>query len=91
MLLRALVYDELQGNYSVGAAVRDAACYVCWAFARAYQPDHFRQYALQVAPALLCVALFDREVLGRVVGQGRSGWIGGGEVGENTWMRRRGK
>ncbi|XP_043244301.1 tubulin-specific chaperone D-like [Amphibalanus amphitrite] len=62
VLLRALVYDELQGNYSVGAAVRDAACYVCWAFARAYQPDHFRQYALQVAPALLCVALFDREV-----------------------------
>ncbi|XP_037090362.1 tubulin-specific chaperone D-like [Pollicipes pollicipes] len=62
VLLRALVYDELQGNYSVGAAVRDAACYVCWAFARAYHPDHFRPYAHQVAPALLCVALFDREV-----------------------------
>ena len=74
MLLRALVYDELQGNYSVGSAVRDAACYVCWAFARAYQPDHFRQHALQVAPALLCVALFDREVRDREVGT----WRGGG-------------
>ena len=39
VLTRALVYDENRGNYSVGANVRDSACYVAWAFARAYDPE----------------------------------------------------
>lgn len=38
VVLRALAYDEVQGACSVGAHVRDAACYVAWAFARAYDP-----------------------------------------------------
>lgn len=38
VVLRALAYDELRGASSVGAHVRDAACYVAWAFARAYDP-----------------------------------------------------
>lgn len=37
-MLRALTYDEKRGACSVGSNVRDAACYVCWAFARAYEP-----------------------------------------------------
>ncbi len=39
MVLRALVYDEKKGSFSVGSHIRDAACYVCWAFARAYEPE----------------------------------------------------
>jgi tubulin-specific chaperone D len=35
---KALQFDERKGMHSVGAHVRDAACYVCWAFARAYSP-----------------------------------------------------
>lgn len=36
---RALAYDVRRGAGSVGSHVRDAACYVCWAFARAYSPQ----------------------------------------------------
>ncbi|NWZ66145.1 TBCD protein, partial [Acrocephalus arundinaceus] len=38
VMLKALTYDEKRGACSVGSNVRDAACYVCWAFARAYEP-----------------------------------------------------
>ena len=31
---KAMHFDVLRGQHSVGAHVRDAACYVCWAFAR---------------------------------------------------------
>lgn len=62
LLLRALSFDQVQGSYAVGAAVRDAACYVCWALARAFEPSVLRRHVLQIAPALLSVALFDREV-----------------------------
>ena len=44
MVLSALVYDERRGCFSVGAHVRDAACYVCWAFARAYSPQVLMPY-----------------------------------------------
>ena len=51
------------GCFSVGAHVRDAACYVCWAFARAYTPEVLRSFvADSLAPALLVTAVFDREV-----------------------------
>jgi hypothetical protein len=42
--------------------VRDAAAYVCWAFARAYAPDVFAPHADTLAPSLLVTACFDREV-----------------------------
>ena len=35
----ALAYDVRRGAHSVGAHVRDAAAYVCWALARAYGPE----------------------------------------------------
>lgn len=35
VISKALLYDERRGAHSVGSHVRDAACYVCWAFARA--------------------------------------------------------
>jgi hypothetical protein len=37
-VMQALSYDVRRGAHSVGQHVRDAACYVCWAFARAYAP-----------------------------------------------------
>jgi hypothetical protein len=49
VVLRALAYDEKRGSYSVGAPVRDAACYVCWAFARAYDPKQIKPYVNQIA------------------------------------------
>jgi hypothetical protein len=36
-LWQSLLYEVSKGSHSVGNHVRDAACYVCWAFARAYR------------------------------------------------------
>lgn len=62
LIMKGLIYDKLKGNCSVGSAVRDAACYVCWAFARAYNPDILKPYVQQIAEGLLITAVFDREV-----------------------------
>jgi len=62
VILNALAYDEMRGAYSVGAHVRDAACYVAWAFARAYEPAIIAPFIQQIARALLVVTTFDREV-----------------------------
>lgn len=62
ILSKALVYDQNQGNYSVGANVRDAACYVAWAFARAYSPEILSKYVKTLSQSLLITCIFDREV-----------------------------
>jgi tubulin-specific chaperone D len=62
MLLKALVFDKKLGNYSLGRNVRDAACYVCWSLARAFEADIIKPYVNQIAGALLIVTVFDREV-----------------------------
>ncbi len=62
VVLKALVYDVRRGRHSVGSHVRDAACYVCWAFARAYAPDVLRPHVLDLSRGMLITALFDREV-----------------------------
>ena len=59
---QALVYDERRGSASVGSHVRDAACYVCWGFARAYEPSLLAPFLKRLAVALLQTALYDREV-----------------------------
>ena len=61
VVIRALGYDEVRGSTSVGAHVRDAASYVCWAFARAYDPSVLQSYVEELAAQLLVTALFDRE------------------------------
>ena len=43
-ILAGLVYDQRKGNFSIGSHIRDAACYVCWAFARAYEPQVWRTF-----------------------------------------------
>lgn len=49
LVLKALIYDEKRGACSLGSNVRDAACYVCWAFARAYEPSELKPYVNQIA------------------------------------------
>ena len=61
-VLSALCYDVRRGSHSVGAHVRDAACYVCWAFARAYEPGVMAPHVADLAQGMLITALFDREV-----------------------------
>jgi hypothetical protein len=43
--------------------VRDAACYVAWAFARAYEPSVMAPHVVELAPTLIITALFDRYVM----------------------------
>ena len=62
VVVSALVYEDRRGNYALGAHVRDAACYVCWSFARAYDPEVIRPHVNVIAGALLVTTVFDREV-----------------------------
>ena len=62
VVARALAYDVRRGSHSVGAHVRDAAAYVCWAFARAYDPAVLAPFVPSLAASMLQCATFDREV-----------------------------
>ncbi|XP_019853730.1 PREDICTED: tubulin-specific chaperone D-like isoform X2 [Amphimedon queenslandica] len=62
VILRALLYDERRGSCSVGSHVRDAACYVSWSLARAYNPEQLKPYVSDIASGLVLVMIFDREV-----------------------------
>lgn len=59
---KAAAFDVRRGAHSVGEHVRDAACYVVWALARAYDSHEVKAHAPRIAKAMLRVALFDREV-----------------------------
>ncbi|MEW5308920.1 MAG: hypothetical protein WDW38_000840 [Sanguina aurantia] len=59
---KALCYDVRRGPHSIGSHVRDAAAYVCWAFARAYAPLVLQPSVDALAASLLVVACYDREV-----------------------------
>ena len=60
--LRALSFDVRASTHSVGSHVRDAACYVIWAFARAYHASVLKPFAGELATGLLLLAVYDREV-----------------------------
>ncbi|XP_037544964.1 tubulin-specific chaperone D [Nematolebias whitei] len=62
LIIKSLIFEEKRGACSVGSNVRDAACYVCWSFARAYEPKELNPYVNQIASALLIAAVFDRNV-----------------------------
>ncbi|KAL6557242.1 hypothetical protein OROMI_017592 [Orobanche minor] len=62
VIIKALHYDIRRGPHSVGSHVRDAAAYVCWAFGRAYSHRDMKDVLIQLAPHLLTVACYDREV-----------------------------
>ncbi|KAK0550607.1 hypothetical protein OC845_002561 [Tilletia horrida] len=60
---KALTFDVRRGANSVGSAVRDAACYVLWALARAHaNANAIRAHTVAIASELLIVATLDREV-----------------------------
>ena len=62
IIVRAIGYDVRRGQHSVGTHVRDASCYTCWAFARAYEPSILRPHVRMLSVALVLTSLFDREV-----------------------------
>ncbi|XP_048512674.1 tubulin-specific chaperone D [Athalia rosae] len=62
LVLQALIFDEPRAYGSVGSIIRDAACYVCWSFARAFESEVLQPYVNQIAATLLIVAVFDREI-----------------------------
>ncbi|KAH0728321.1 hypothetical protein KY284_004186 [Solanum tuberosum] len=62
VVIKALHYDIRRGPHSIGSHVRDAAAYVCWAFGRAYCHADMKSILQQLAPHLLTVACYDREV-----------------------------
>lgn len=62
LLLQALTYDEMKGYKSVGQHIRDAACYMCWAFARAYEPNVLKPFVNKIAAGLLVTTVYDREI-----------------------------
>nr|CCC49973.1 putative tubulin folding cofactor D, fragment [Trypanosoma vivax Y486] len=59
---RGLSFDLSKGTYSVGSHVRDAACYVCWSIARAYDADDIKEHVYKLSTSLVVTSLFDREV-----------------------------
>lgn len=61
-IIKASVYEESRGNFSVGETVRDAACYAFWAFARAYDAEILRPFLDEITSTLLVVSVFDREI-----------------------------
>ena len=68
IIQRALAFDVRRGPHSIGAHVRDAAAYVCWACARAYEPSLLED-SVQVRPGeggrlhmCMCVHAGVREV-----------------------------
>ncbi|KAM3598938.1 uncharacterized protein V6R79_024426 [Siganus canaliculatus] len=62
LIIKSLTFEEKRGACSVGSNVRDAACYVCWSFARAYEPEELKPFVSQIASALLITTVFDRNV-----------------------------
>ncbi|XP_068615676.1 tubulin-specific chaperone D-like [Brachionichthys hirsutus] len=62
LIIKSMTYEEKRGACSVGQNVRDAACYVCWSFARAYEPKELKPFVTQLASALLITTVFDRNV-----------------------------
>jgi hypothetical protein len=62
LICEALLYDKQCNGNVTEANVRDAACYICWAFSRAYGLDVLGRHVDLLSERLVCTALFDREV-----------------------------
>ncbi|GJD08836.1 Tubulin-specific chaperone D [Galdieria sulphuraria] len=59
---QALRYDFAKGSLHNGSQVRDAACYVCWAFARSYNSCIPLMFLKELVTSVVCVACTDREL-----------------------------
>ncbi|EPY28129.1 hypothetical protein AGDE_10536 [Angomonas deanei] len=62
VIAKGLAFDWSKGTYSVGAHVRDAASYVCWSLARAYDAADIEPHVYRLSVTLVITSLFDREV-----------------------------
>lgn len=62
LVYQALVYEVPRSHASIGDHVRDAACYVAWAFARAFHPSVVTPHMDQLSAWLIVTATTDREV-----------------------------
>uniref|UniRef100_A0A4W6FZD4 Tubulin-specific chaperone D n=1 Tax=Lates calcarifer TaxID=8187 RepID=A0A4W6FZD4_LATCA len=58
LIIKSLTYEEKRGACSVGSNVRDAACYVCWSFARAYEPKELKPFVTQICTENVISCLF---------------------------------
>ncbi|WZN60722.1 tubulin-specific chaperone D [Chloropicon roscoffensis] len=61
-VVEALRYDVKRGAHSVGSHVRDAGCYVFWAFSRSYSSEVMGEHLPVIARNLLVLSCFDREI-----------------------------
>ncbi|GAX17326.1 hypothetical protein FisN_10Lh191 [Fistulifera solaris] len=67
-VIRAIHFDasppssSSTATSSVGAHVRDAACYTYWAFGRAFHPSVLRPFLRELNHAAVVTSLLDREV-----------------------------
>ena len=61
ILKKGLIFEVAQGTYTTGSNVRDAACYVAWAFSRAFEPEVLQPFVHDLAASLLLCALYDKE------------------------------
>ena len=56
-IARLLTFHQPKGTYSLGSNVRDAACFICWAWARTGISLPFN-----LGPILVAVSIFDNQV-----------------------------
>lgn len=61
-LEKALLFEVNKGTFCLGSNVRDSACYLAWALARAYSKQVMHNYMKRLAQKLILVMLFDKEV-----------------------------
>ncbi|KAJ3219334.1 hypothetical protein HK099_004731 [Clydaea vesicula] len=61
-IAKALLFDVKRGSHSIGSHVRDAACYACWSFARAYSAEDMLPFSRAIGDVLICNSVLDREV-----------------------------
>ena len=61
-LEKALLFEINKGTFCTGSNVRDAACYIVWALARAFTTDIMKKYVDRLAGSLILTILFDKEV-----------------------------
>lgn len=59
VISKALQFDDA---HATAVNVRDAACYICWASARGFEPVLMAPFAENLASKLIVTALFDRSV-----------------------------
>ena len=61
-LEKALLFEIDKGTFVTGSNVRDSACYIVWALARAFTTDIMKKHVERLAKTLILTILFDKEV-----------------------------